>query len=760
MSGKKLKFGNTPERDCTLRRGMVLGGYEVLKLISRQGIGEMYLVKNQITKKRYALKLLPPILASSDDFQPRFKAATAELKDHIHENLVHIRHTGHESEFLDFYYIVMDYLESPQGFPLTLEDRLKSQRRLTEFQAKKVAMQICDALNYAHSFKGKGFIHSNLKPANILFNTNLRVKLSDFETVEMIGNKYLREIIKQSLNSSIAEALTPENNPKPSTTILEMEDSEITGTVSLRLLNEKLRFWEWDKWEKLGVKMLKKRIKSLFKRLVLGAKKKNKQADFIPQTDSSSDDNPNASFIASILDTYDYMSPEQKAGSKPTAKSNIYSFGLILYRMLTGCKMVGCWDLPSSSGCDPEWDSIITKCLKREPEERYNNIEEVKQDISKVLIKKRISKSMVSLIAATAVVILVITVLSVAIFKNKHSQISPDNLVGDSSYRTKFDIAVKPQGASVSISNQGYNIFSIEKMPGKEIQLDLKPGVYELSINLPGYKSFYKKIIVDPENHGISLELIKADNPIEKNYVYLKDLTSPKKDSPWIIPVIDINMLPVSSGNFIMGNTSDDKKPDDLPPTPKTINYHFWISKSEITQGQYDEIMWKKPSYFRFSGMDAPVERISWKQAVEFCNNLTEREREAERLPANYAYRLPTETEWEYCCRAGIPNNGEHKTVRELDKFAWIISNSDKRTHQVAQKMPNPWGLYDMQGNVWEWTMPETQNSKDTIYILRGGSWSNEVDKSRCSTRQIINSPYFSDSTTGFRIVLAPVMPE
>src|ERR1035441_8684877 len=120
------------------------------------------------------------------------------------------------------------------------------------------------------------------------------------------------------------------------------------------------------------------------------------------------------------------------------------------------------------------------------------------------------------------------------------------------------------------------------------------------------------------------------------------------------------------------------------------------MGKYEVTQGQYEAVMGSNRSYFK-GNTKLPVEEVSWEDATNFCTKLTEQERQAGRLPAGQVYRLPTEAEWEYACRAGTTNRfsfGDDLQLGELGKYAWYNENSGSRTHAIGEEAPNPWGLY------------------------------------------------------------------
>ena len=188
------------------------------------------------------------------------------------------------------------------------------------------------------------------------------------------------------------------------------------------------------------------------------------------------------------------------------------------------------------------------------------------------------------------------------------------------------------------------------------------------------------------------------------------------------------------------------------------------MSKYEVTQAQYKAVMGTNPSYRK--GDNKPVESVSWHDAVAYCAKLTEQEKAAGRLPAGYEYRLPTEAEWEYACRAGTTTEYSFgNDENQLGAYAWY--NSIAPTHPVGQKKPNGWGLYDMHGNVWEWcldwhgdypggsTADPQGPTVGTSCVRRGGRWGSPARYCRSATRDY-SQPNFRHSGVGFRIVLAP----
>jgi len=185
----------------------------------------------------------------------------------------------------------------------------------------------------------------------------------------------------------------------------------------------------------------------------------------------------------------------------------------------------------------------------------------------------------------------------------------------------------------------------------------------------------------------------------------------------------------------------------------------FLIGRYPVTQKQYLDISGTTPSHFR--GDNHPVECISWMEAITFCNLASESEGfppyyhydfDIEKLTVNSeskGYRLPSEAEWEYACKAGHPG------IRygAIDAIAWYRENSNGMTHDVGQKEPNIWGLYDMLGNVWEWC---SDIYDETVYgtyrILRGGGWNDEERGCIATNRRRSHPHSFKIDDLGFRI--------
>jgi formylglycine-generating enzyme required for sulfatase activity len=244
------------------------------------------------------------------------------------------------------------------------------------------------------------------------------------------------------------------------------------------------------------------------------------------------------------------------------------------------------------------------------------------------------------------------------------------------------------------------------------------------------------------------------------------------------------NMVFIPPGTFRMGSPTNEvgREDNEGPQTAVTISRGFWMGEYLVTQGDYLAVMGNNPSYFTtndFNGnpippdLNRPVESVTWYDATNYCATLTQRERVAGRIATNSVYRLPTEAEWEYACRGWTSTRfsyGDDPEYTNLTDYAWYWDNSGGMTHAVGQKLPNPWGLYDMHGNVWEWCQdwfgvypggiavdpqgPATGSSR----VGRGGfvgGFGGDVPFCRSAGRGGIG-PDGRGDTVGFRVLLAP----
>jgi formylglycine-generating enzyme required for sulfatase activity len=244
---------------------------------------------------------------------------------------------------------------------------------------------------------------------------------------------------------------------------------------------------------------------------------------------------------------------------------------------------------------------------------------------------------------------------------------------------------------------------------------------------------------------------------------------------------IGMKLVLIPKGKFMMGSPPDEKGSQENERRHEvTISRDYYLGTHEITQAQYEQIMEKNPSRFHDSVTERhpetgrmvkevdrgnhPVEQVSWEDAVKFCQRLSAlpEEKKAARV-----YRLPTEAEWEYACRAGSQMAYSFGSdEKSLVNFGWYGYNSKDMTHAVGLKKANAWGLYDMHGNVWEWcadwygkypkgSMIDPSGPEEgSIRVTRGGSWRDDAVFCRSACR-LEYGPSYNYGNLGFRVALS-----
>jgi formylglycine-generating enzyme required for sulfatase activity len=296
------------------------------------------------------------------------------------------------------------------------------------------------------------------------------------------------------------------------------------------------------------------------------------------------------------------------------------------------------------------------------------------------------------------------------------------------------------------------------------------------SLAIPDHPSFV----------GMAWDLQSVDLSVGSATVWLadNDLSLVVADAP--PPHLDMVWIP--AGTFSMGSSVlvVGMPPyyhawNEQPLHQVTLRWPFWIGRCEVTQAQYLAVMGTNPSLFQGplypNSARQPVEMVSWNDAVAYCAALTASERAAGRVPAGYEYRLPTEAEWEYCCRAGTTTEFHHGAALLCGQANVLRSHTGTycfidQTAPVGGYAANAWGLHDMHGNVAEWCLDAWDHSVNYSYwpvvdpfvqvgavrIVRGGDYHSAAAFCRSASRagSIPTSVY---RVIGFRVVCAPLRP-
>lgn len=334
--------------------------------------------------------------------------------------------------------------------------------------------------------------------------------------------------------------------------------------------------------------------------------------------------------------------------------------------------------------------------------------------------------------------------------------------------------------------------------------LDLATYLYKLPYDVGPYQrddqglSFVTKALQDANNavaggNQSAVPTVEKLTPIKLNLEKIlkisKDLNAPQQDLTYyeyqdefqklLSPFGDtgsgsspvgMTFVRIPKGTFLMGSDSSEAGRDDEIQHRVTITYDFFMQTTEVTQEQWYNVMGDNPSKF-IADQDCPgqykqvnrvgmcpsnpVEQVSWHDAQLFIQKLNDKR-------DGYRYRLPTEAEWEYAARGG--SSGPYSVAGNLADFAWYVDDSGNKTHAVGKLKPNGFGLYDVHGNVWEWTSDwygpySSSNATDPVgassgsyRVMRGGSWWSDARYCRSADRGNVG-PGIRGSIVGFRLV-------
>jgi serine/threonine protein kinase/formylglycine-generating enzyme required for sulfatase activity len=439
-----------------------------------------------------------------------------------------------------------------------------------------------------------------------------------------------------------------------------------------------------------------------------------------------------------ILGTPSYMPPEQAEGNIKAIgpRSDLYSLGVILYELLAGLRpfegpvtkvlgmIVFVEPTPPSahrSGLDPRLEAICLKAMEKKPDNRHASMDEFAAALTRFLAEEAVPSPVVP--------------------HKKDEQVgviepaAPPPKKAERARDASRPPPVKPRIELIAPPPK-----QAERVPDAPKPAPVKARIEPVA---PPLNKVTKDIFDDID---FSLEIEDIDDlslEDEPEPAVVKARVEPvapsrKKAVPDFITTktADIPLKLIPAGTFLMGSPKGVGQNDERPQHKVTIRQPFYLAICPVTQRQYAKLMGKNPSHFAATGdgkdkvarMDTsrfPVESVSWFESVQFCNALSQAEGlkpyykvqgEQVEIAGGDGFRLPTEAEWEYACRAGtLLPYGFRGGEQELSGYGWYNKNSDGRTHAVGEARANWNGLHDMHGNVWEWVW----DSYEADYYLR-----------------------------------------
>ncbi len=826
-----LSIGEMKTRDTALDAGgfsfavgNLIGHYEVLKLLGRGGMGEVYHVRHTTLEIEYALKLLPRDFTRQPGALVRFKDEAKVMARLNHPNIVKVDEFGDIDER---YWLRMELMSGLPDGSISLADLTSvNGGKLEQLLLARIMQQALSGLQCAHEH---GVIHRDLKPGNILLSgtlDDLTVKIADFGLVKLAGDEWLRSMVEKSLSASRSIGDLP------------TEAVTIQGTSTNALLG-----------------------------------------------------------------TYAYMSPEQKLGQELDVRSDLYSMGLIIFRLLTGQLEPG-FELPSQidPGLIPEWDDLVRSALtssidrriasvhamleligniigrldsigqerrqvefgrqraaeRKAEEEKQRKLEAEKReakerqaDQAKARLTAQNAKSRESeqpelssasdnqdkspakrkaVWGGAVIVAVIMGITALSVHQNNIEKRRKDEekrkieaqRQAEAGHQRRDEETRKAAAEKKRLENEKRQRQEAER---KRLDAEHRAEAERQRLAKEARQAAAEKKRLEDEKSQHQLSSAKLSLPDDlkavrnASYAPLSGLASGSREAQerqkeWVsklgLPLevatnkVGIKLRLIPPGSFTMGSSMSERKEcvkgggkveyyKDETQHRVTLTKPFYSGIYEVTQGQWKRVTGSNPSYFKNAGDDAPVENVCWEDCQKFLNKLCE----LEGVPQG-TYRLLTEAEWEYACRAGTSTslyNGDLKIFGQrngskIDDIGWYggnsgvtynggydsskwketqYSNSKSGTHPAGGKAANAFGLYDMIGNVWEWcndwhgnypggsvTDPEGASS-GLFRVYRGGSWFHDAWVCRSANRYWFES-WFRNGRLGFR--LARIIPE
>jgi formylglycine-generating enzyme required for sulfatase activity len=548
-----------------------------------------------------------------------------------------------------------------------------------------------------------------LKPANVLLDREGRVRVADFGLAKVVGEEFISTRIKDSISKSTVLRQRAASTEDPEN--VSQAETVTPGYAALR---------------------------------------------GIERTSTNA-----------VLGTVDFMSPQQKHGEVADERSDIYSFGVMLYYLLTGRKPTGMAKPPSRYGCKKAWDSIVQKCTEYEPADRYQNADTVRA----ALLQLGRRNHTLYLGVAGLVLALLGGIVFWELLRPGPPEPPPPIIPTPVATSTvAYPTLVPPTDTlkptlTPTLTVEPSMTYTHTPEPTNSPTLTLTrvpsatytdtrtytatqtptvtdtPVFTNTATDTPRYTAthtptsvpthspthtptFTYTLTITPRNTATPTHT-PTDTPTSsptKTPMVTPTLTSPppvqpEKDRILVtsgtetirVPGtnVDITMVFIAGGSFQMGWGTDDAKVQDADkldrwkeqekPEHGVTLKDFWIGECEVTQAQWNAVMKDNPSPFR--GDKFPVSNVTWDECQKFIRTLNV---SLKTLHSEYTFRLPSEAEWEYACRAGTTTPFNTGFTLSQTQARMGLSASDGPT-TVKSSPHNAWGLYDMHGNVSEW---------------------------------------------------------
>ncbi|MCC5839585.1 MAG: protein kinase [Opitutales bacterium] len=752
-------IGATAQSSGGVRR---LGNYELQKFLGEGGMGQVFLARHETMRRLCALKILPRTLAAQSSFVRRFRSEAQLMASLNHPHIVGIHNFDRsDGEF----FIEMEFIDGGD-----LQQKIHAHRKgVPAGEVQDILRQILEAVAYAHE---QSVIHRDLKPSNILMNKEGAVKIADFGLAAVVGESFQNSLIEKSMtqsrlnsaNTIVANSQNSANNING--TLVYMSPQTLRGEKpcagdDIYAVGVMAYYMITGRLPSVGYKRPSKVVRGLDRRW--------------------------DGFIAKALEE----DPTQRFASANEALAALNAIGRTRKLpyfvgaglLLAAAAAAALAFMPALSPVREQIEEIVSPYIQSmsgpQPSEDTLPVPAILPTSSGA--PAPIGSVSIPSGAASVEVSLEGTPRSVEL---RIIGLSGSGAVQSLTLPTSIQLPIREEPYELRFSSRGHEArtyrFDSERDNPRLPRIDLPALVRERPFRITTRA---------PETEVWAGDRFLGQTPLETNLIFeresgsvpwnpiLLSLRHPDyeevslqvgvSDGP-VLPTVDQRMLSreltlhlpggvpirfvtIPPGTFIMGSPETEfGRQQHEGQREVQIERPFLMGVTTVTQDQFRALMGRNPSYFRTGGGSRPVEQVSFADVAGpggFIERINQYLRETGQT--RYTAALPTEAEWEYACRAGTTtafNNGRdlesRSGDRELDRVA-IYRRSESAP--VASLAPNQWGLYDMHGNVWEWTEEG---------VLRGGSWFDGATSQRSASRLRGQRENRGENTRGFRLIL------
>ena len=720
--------------------------YRIVKKIGEGGMGVVYLAEDmELSNRQIAIKVLPPLLSRNIRAVENLRKEALTAIKLNHPNIIRLH--GFHSDG-DIKFLVMEYVDGQ-----TLEESIvRSERgRMTVEEALPIAEKVAGALDYAHSQEPPVF-HRDLKPSNVMISKKGRVKLLDFGIAREMKDSYTR-VTGQETSGTIPY-MSPQqiNGDEPTA------DTDIysLGATLYECLSGHTPFYTGD----IRHQILNKKppdiegVPGHINRAVQAALAKNTQDR--PQTATSlvqmlrqdafgADKRPHiqtepdeGTVTARIRQWVENRKADWKEDEWKDFALSLYDDGFATG--MSQKKLETIRDHEKKAWIKADEARKAEEARIAEERRRAAEEAERKRREAEEARKRREEEQLFEEVKSSASITLC----------ERYLKEYPNG---------RYDRKV------CKILN------GLKKQRSDRFKLARKVAIIVVVGSVGVYAGISVLRKIQSPGPSPSRKIARPSNSTQNSASKTTAPPSDSKRGKVVENSIDMKLVYVPADSFTMGSPSTEAdRSSNEQQHPVRISKGFWMGQTEVTQAQWDAVMkttvrqqrdkGNSSSPLRGEGPDYPMYYVSWIEARDFCERLS-------RLDGK-DYRLPTEAEWEYACRAGSAGRycfGDSDSG--LDSYAWYSSNSGVSTHPVGEKNANTFGLYDMHGNVWEWCSDYYDSdyyskspasdppgpSTGVSRVVRGGSWY-DIPRNCRSAYRARYAPGHRTYGTGFRVVV------